>query len=206
MIDQGVCGEANGRLPAWSLAIFVSAPNVFSTDYGQCVKGPNKPAPLRHSCEEACEEVEQRYKYSSFPRKRESIAAFPKRKSGRYGGRSLPDSRFRACKKIGQFTNTRHSRESGNLLRRFRKKNRADIADGRRRIPAFAGMTKYYSAVIVFYNADTSANRPSQREARDFFPHSFARMTKGNYPINSFVRRFARWRERAQTTSVSVSK
>ena len=47
-------------------------------------------------------------------------------------------------KKPDRFTNTRHSRESGNLLRRFRKKNRADIADNRLRIPAFAGMTNYY--------------------------------------------------------------
>ena len=53
-------------------------------------------------------------------------------------------------KKSDRYTNTRHSRESGNLLRRFRKKNRADIADGRLRIPAFAGMTKYYSMGIVF--------------------------------------------------------
>ena len=52
-----------------------------------------------------------------------------------------------------------HTLGSGNLLRRFRKKNRADIADGRLRIPAFAGMTKYYSTGIVFYNADTSAIR-----------------------------------------------
>ena len=64
-------------------------------------------------------------------------------------------------KKSNRFTNTRHSRESGNPLRRFRKKNRADIADGRHRIPAFAGMTKHYSTVIVFYNAVTSAIRLS---------------------------------------------
>ena len=59
-------------------------------------------------------------------------------------------------------TNLRHSRESGNLLRCFRKKNRADIADGRLQIPAFAGMTKYYSMGTVFYDADTSAIRPSR--------------------------------------------
>ena len=43
----------------------------------------------------------------------------------------------------GQYpsNNTRHSRESGNPLRRFRKEDRADIADGRFQIPAFAGMT-----------------------------------------------------------------
>ena len=35
-------------------------------------------------------------------------------------------------------------------MRRFRKKNRADIADDRPRIPAFAGMTKCYWRIIVF--------------------------------------------------------
>ena len=40
--------------------------------------------------------------------------------------------------------------KAGIPLRRFRKKNRADIAGGRLRIPAFAGMTKCYSVVIVF--------------------------------------------------------
>ena len=44
-------------------------------------------------------------------------------------------------KKLKGPTTLRHSRESGNLLRRFRKKNRADIVDDRVRIPAFAGMT-----------------------------------------------------------------
>ena len=39
----------------------------------------------------------------------------------------------------------------------------------------------------------------------DFFTYSFAGMTKGNYPINSFVRPFARWRERAQTISLRKS-
>ncbi len=35
------------------------------------------------------------YKYSSFPRKRESVAAFPQEKARRYCGRPRPDSRFR---------------------------------------------------------------------------------------------------------------
>ena len=52
--------------------------------------------------------------------------------------------------------------KAGIYLRRFRKKNRADIADDRLQIPAFAGMTKYYSMGIVFCNADTSAIRPSR--------------------------------------------
>ena len=40
--------------------------------------------------------------------------------------------------------------KAGIPLRRFRKKNRADIANGRLRIPAFAGMTKHYSVVLSF--------------------------------------------------------
>ena len=100
MIDEGVCGEANGRLPAWSPAIFVSAPNVFSRDYGQCVKGPNKPAPLRHSCEEACEEeaceeVEAPFYSSSFPRKRESSGGAYKTIRCFSCGNGRLDSRFR---------------------------------------------------------------------------------------------------------------
>ena len=47
-------------------------------------------------------------------------------------------------KKLKGPTTLRHSRESGNPLPRFRKNNRADIADERLRIPAFAGMTKSY--------------------------------------------------------------
>ena len=57
-------------------------------------------------------------------------------------------------KKPNSVVSTRHSRESGNPLRRFRKENRVDIAGGRLRIPAFAGMTKYYWRVIVFCRAE----------------------------------------------------
>ena len=53
-------------------------------------------------------------------------------------------------------------------MRRFRKKNRVDIAGGRPQIPAFAGMTKRYSTGIVFYNSVTSANRPTWREPTEF--------------------------------------
>ncbi len=48
---------------------------------------------------------------------------------------------FGAVKGNNSLIILRHSRESGNPLRRSRKKNRANIADGRLRIPAFAGMT-----------------------------------------------------------------
>ena len=113
MIDEGVCGEANGRLPAWRPAIVVSAPNVFSRDYGQCVKGPNKPAPLRHSCEEACEEVDAPFYSSSFPRKERvkksgdttNSSSFPRKRESSGGayktircfscGNGRLDSRFR---------------------------------------------------------------------------------------------------------------
>ena len=50
-------------------------------------------------------------------------------------------------KKSRDATTLRHSRESGNPLRRFRKENRADIANDRLRIPAFAGMTSTCNAV-----------------------------------------------------------
>ena len=57
---------------------------------------------------------------------------------------------FERVRKSKGLTTLRHSRESGNPLRRFCKENRADIADDRLQIPAFAGMTKSYSVVIVF--------------------------------------------------------
>ena len=81
-------------------------------------------------------------------------------------------------------------------MRRFRKKNRADIADNRVRIPAFAGMTKYYSTVVVFYNAVTSVIRLSPSETPDFFTPSFAGTTKRTceeiepvYQYSSFPRK-----------------
>ena len=58
---------------------------------------------------------------------------------------------FECVRKSDRFTNTRHSRESGNPLRRFRKKNRSGIVDGRLRIPAFAGMTSICNAVRFLY-------------------------------------------------------
>ena len=83
----------------------------------------------------------------------------------------------RSCKEIGSLTNARHSRESGNPLRRFRKKKTGRYCGRRLRIPAFAGITKYYSVVIVFYNAGASAIRLSRSETPDFFTRSFAGMT-----------------------------
>ena len=77
------------------------------------------------------------------------------------GGGPILDSRFRACEEIGQLslwrlrrqesgavhgnntvTTLRHSRESGNLLRRFHTENQADIVNGRLRIPAFERVKK----------------------------------------------------------------
>ena len=40
-------------------------------------------------------------------------------------------------------------------MRRFHKEKWADIVGGRLQIPAFAGMTKYYSVVIVFCRAES---------------------------------------------------
>ena len=97
-----------------------------------------------------------RHYSSSFPRKRESVAAFPQGKTGRYCGQPPPDSRFRgndeclygrsaegsgAAKRNNSLIILRHSRESGNLSHRPHKENRTDMADDRPRIPAFAGMT-----------------------------------------------------------------
>ena len=169
------------------------------------VKKSNGYTNTRHSRERACGEIEKPYKHSSFPRKRESIAAFPQGKPSRYSGWPPPDSRFRGndevlfggycllqCRYLGDPSVTMravrflHTLESGNLLRRFRKKNRADIADGRLRIPAFAGMTKYYSVVIVFYNAFTSAIRLSRSETPDFFTCSFVRITEAGGGCSQF--------------------
>ena len=66
---------------------------------------------------------------------------------------------FEHVKKPDRYTNTRHSRESGNLLRRFRKKNRADIADGRLRIPAFERVKKSVDPHYEGWNAEEMAPR-----------------------------------------------
>ncbi len=87
--------------------------------------------------ERACEEIEQIYKYLSFPRKnvrrnRETLLLFvipakagiclrrfrKKNRAGIVGGR-LRIPAFERVKKSKSCTNTRHSRESGNLLAAF---------------------------------------------------------------------------------------
>ena len=62
-------------------------------------------------------------------------------------------------KKSRGATTLRHSRESGNLLRRFRKKNRAGIADGRPWIPAFERVKK----------SDRYTNTRHSRESGNLF-------------------------------------
>ena len=72
----------------------------------------------------------------------------------------------------------RHSRESGNPEAVVRNIGPVFLRKRRKEIPAFAGMTKCYSVVIVLYNTVTSAIRLSRSETPDFFTHSFAGMTK----------------------------
>ena len=65
-------------------------------------------------------------------------------------------------KKSRDATTLRHSRESGNPEAAVRYTGPFLLRKRRKQIPAFAGMTKYYSMGIVFYGADTSAIRPSR--------------------------------------------
>ena len=62
-------------------------------------------------------------------------------------------------KKSRDATTLRHSRESGNLLRHFRKKNRPDIADDRLRIPAFKRVKKSGGPHYDSWNAEEMAQR-----------------------------------------------
>ena len=107
------------------------------------------------------------YKHSSFPRKRESLCGGSVRTPGRYCGRPPPDSRFRGNDDVlsyGYCLPLRHFFGVPTVVMR---------ADGFFHT-LFAGMTKCYSMVIVFYKAVTSAIRLLRSETPDFFARSFA--------------------------------
>ena len=91
---------------------------------------------------------------------------------------SLHLSRERACEEIEKphySSSFPRRRESGGGHPLYRP---GFITEPPQQIPAFAGMTKYYSVVIVFYNAVTSAIRLSRSETPDLFTRSFAGITK----------------------------
>ncbi len=85
-------------------------------------------------------------------------------------------------KKPNGVTNTRHSRESGNPLRRFRKKNRADTADGRLRIPAFERAKKSNG------HTNTRHSRESGNLLRRFRKKNRADTADGRLRIPAFER------------------
>ena len=129
---------------------------------------------------------------SSFPRKRESRATFPQRKTGRYGGPPPPDSRFRgndehlygrSAERVGAAKRNNSPlpfvipAKAGIWRRRSHKKNRTDMADDRPRIPAFAGMTSVSTVGAPKGSArqnTTTRHYPSsfprKRESRATFP------------------------------------
>ncbi len=75
----------------------------------------------------------------------------------------------RAKKSRGRIT-LRHSRESGNLLRRFHKEKRADIADGRLRIPAFERVKKLNPPTILRHSRERACEEIGQIYKYSSFP------------------------------------
>ena len=113
----------------------------------------------------ACEEIERRYKHSSFPRKRESLCGVSVRKTGPTLRAAPPDSRFRGNDEVlfGGIVFTvptprrsvRHD-ESRPISSHARKRESGGgrpqcrpgfITETPQQIPAFAGMTSICKAV-----------------------------------------------------------